>query len=125
MEDQRHLMLAIDDDPDFLEALSTMLEANGFEVLQAGDADQALKLAIARKPEIIIVDLMMEEVDTGTSLVTRLRARGVDVPIYMLSTVGDALDRSTPYQALGLAGVFQKPVRPELLLPVLREKLKK
>ena len=71
----------------------------------------------------MIVDLMMEEDDAGTSLITELRARGCDVPIYMLSSVGDDLAMSTDYSGLGLAGVFQKPVDGKALLTILRARL--
>jgi DNA-binding response OmpR family regulator len=66
---------------------------------------------------------MMEEVDAGTSLITDLRARGCDVPIYMLSSVGDDLAISVDYSALGLAGVFQKPIDGKSLVTILRAQL--
>ena len=69
------------------------------------------------------LDLMMEEIDAGTNLITRLRALGCDVPIYMLSSVGDDFTLTTDVRELGLAGVFQKPIDPETLLAVLRARL--
>ena len=63
-------------------------------------------------PDLVIVDLMMEEVDAGTNFVKDVRALGNPPPIYMLSSVGDNLNLSTDYSALGLSGVLQKPVNP-------------
>ncbi len=124
MRDGKHVILTIDDDPDYLEAIKTLLEANGYVVEQASSAETGLKIAQKVEPDLVIVDLMMEEIDAGTSFVTDLRALGRSIPIYMLSSVGDQLDRSTSYASLGLAGVFQKPINPENLLRVLKEKLK-
>lgn len=66
---------------------------------------------------------MMEEVDAGTSMVKDLKAIGAEVPIYMLSSMGDTLSVSTPYSELGLSGVFQKPIDFNSLLNILKEKL--
>ncbi len=49
---------------------------------------------------------------------------GNTAPIYMLSSVGDSLNISTDYTALGLAGVFQKPIDNARLLSILAAKLK-
>jgi DNA-binding response OmpR family regulator len=125
MRDGKYVILTIDDDPDYLEAIRTILEADGYLVEQARSAEEGLRVATRTAPDLVIVDLMMEEIDAGTSFVTDLRALGRNVPIYMLSSVGDQLDRSTSYASLGLAGVFQKPLVAGNLLKVLKEKLKK
>jgi CheY-like chemotaxis protein len=76
------------------------------------------------QPDLILVDLMMEEVDAGTNFVKELKALGNTRPVYMLSSVGDALTLSTDYAALGLAGVLQKPISPAVLKSTLRARLK-
>jgi DNA-binding response OmpR family regulator len=120
MRQEPYKILTIDDDPDILEALRTLLESKGYEVIQAESAEEGLKALKATQPDLVIVDLMMEEVDAGTSFVTRVRALGGKrIPIYMLSSVGDELSKNVPYQGLGLSGVFQKPIQPQTLLQVL------
>lgn len=124
MSQEPYKILTIDDDPDILEALRTLLEANGYEVVEAASAEEGLKALKAAEPDLVIVDLMMEEVDAGTSFVTKMRALGgKKIPIYMLSSVGDELNKSVPYEALGLSGVFQKPIQPQRLLQVLEQAL--
>jgi len=124
MSQEPYKILTIDDDPDILEALRTLLEAKGYEVIQAESAEEGLKALKANHPDLVIVDLMMEEVDAGTSFVTRVRALGGKrIPIYMLSSVGDELSKNVPYQGLGLSGVFQKPIQPQTLLQVLEQAL--
>ncbi len=124
MKDGKHVILYIDDDQDFLDAVRTILESNGYTMAEASSAEEGLKVYKETAPDFIIVDLMMEEVDAGTSFVKELRALGNKAPIYMLSSVGDNLSISTDYSALGLNGVFQKPIEPATLLGVLKAKLK-
>ncbi len=123
MQDGKHVILYIDDDRDFLEAMRTILEANGYVMVEAESAEDGLKRYKEATPDLVIVDLMMEEVDAGTSFVKELRAIGNAVPVYMLSSVGDSLSLSTDYSELGLAGVLQKPVDPDALLKLLKTKL--
>ncbi len=106
MSDEKRLILCIDDDPDILSFLQVVLE-----VYKEID------------PDLIIVDLMMEEVDAGTGFAKELRILQNTAPVFMLSSVGDDLSMTTDYTELGLAGVFQKPLMKEHLLAVLKAKL--
>lgn len=125
MKNGKHVILTIDDDADVLASLKTILEANGYSVVQAASAEDGLRAFKAQKPDLVIVDLMMEEVDAGTNFVKECKAGGGSVPIYMLSSLGDNLNAMTDYRALGLTGVLQKPVSPETLLKLLKAKLTK
>jgi DNA-binding response OmpR family regulator len=123
MQDGKHVILYIDDDQDYLDAVRTILESHGYAMAEARSAREGLKVFRETGPDLVIVDLMMEEIDAGASFVKELRSIGGDVPIYMLSSVGDGLNLSTDYQSLGLAGVFQKPIDGEKLVSVLKSKL--
>ncbi len=124
MQNGKHVILAVDDDQDVLDALRMILEANGYTMVEAHSGEQGLRLYRESKPDLLVVDLMMEEVDAGTSFVRELRAQGNTAPVYMLSSVGDNLNANTDYSALGLSGVFQKPLNPDTLLSILRTRLK-
>ncbi len=124
MLDGKHVILCVDDDADVLEAARTVLESNGYVFAGAATAEEGLRSYEKAKPDLIIVDLMMEEIDAGTALVRDLKARGNQAPVYMLSSVGDSLSQVTDYADLGLAGVFQKPLDPDRLLSTLGAKLK-
>lgn len=123
MQNGKHVILYIDDDRDFLDSMRAILEANGYVMAEASTAEEGLQVYRTTNPDLIIVDLMMEEVDAGTSFVKELRAMGNKAPIYMLSSVGDNLNMSTDYSELGLSGIFQKPINPDALLKVLKAKL--
>jgi DNA-binding response OmpR family regulator len=124
MQDGKYVILFIDDDQDVLDAGRLILESNGYVMVEARTAEDGLKVYKESAPDFIIVDLMMEEVDAGTSFVKDLQALGNSAPIYMLSSVGDNLTMSTDYSDLGLSGVLQKPLEATTLLRIIKTKLK-
>ena len=117
------LVLYIDDDQDYLDMVRVILESAGYEMAEARTAEEGLNVFRERHPDLVIVDLMMEEIDSGTSVVKEIRVLGRDVPIYMLSSVGDNLSMTADYAELGLSGIFQKPIDANTLLTVLKAKL--
>ncbi len=123
MQDGKHVILCVDDDADILEAARLILESNGFAFAGANSAEEAIKLYDQVAPDLLLVDLMMEEVDAGTSLVKELKLKGNQAPIFLVSSVGDSLNRTASYSELGLAGVFQKPLDPDKLIATIRARL--
>lgn len=123
MRNGKPVILYVDDDQDFLDSMRTILESNGYLMEEAISAEAALRKFKAERPDLIIIDLMMEEVDSGVSLVKELRLLKNTAPVYMLSSAGDQLNLAVDYSDLGLEGVFQKPIQPKVLLKTLREKL--
>ena len=123
MPDTKRVVLCIDDDPDILSFLQVVLEAEGYQYAGAASAEEGLRVYDESDPDLIIVDLMMEEVDAGTGFVKELQRRRNEAPVFMLSSVGDNLVATTDYAALGLAGVFQKPLARRQLVSVLKATL--
>jgi len=123
MRDGKPLILCVDDDADLLDLLRMHLEKGGYAVDTAFTAEEGLIKFKEMAPDLIIVDLMMEEIDAGTNLVKELKLAGNQAPIFLLSSMGDQLDVSTGYRQLGLDGVFQKPVNAEALLRTLKARL--
>lgn len=125
MQDGKHVILYVEDDADLRDSMRLVLEANGYKMVEAHSAEEGLIVYKNENPDLVIVDLMMEEVDAGTDFVKELKAAGCTVPIYMLSSVGKDLGQSISPQQLGLSGVFQKPVDTHALLDTLKTKLKR
>ena len=123
MQNGKPVILYVDDDQDFLDGTRCLLEANGYVMVEALSAEAGLKAYKKHAPDLVLVDLMMEEVDAGTGLVKDLRALGSSVPVIMISSAGDNLSLVTDYGDLGLSGVFQKPVDPETLLAILSQRI--
>ncbi len=92
MPDQKTVILCIDDDPDILSFLQIVLEGAGYTFVAAESAEAGLRAYRESAPDAVIVDLMMEEVDSGTGFVRELRALGNRAPVFMLSSVGDNLN---------------------------------
>ena len=124
MKDGKHVILIVDDDPDMIKGMEIVLNKGGYLVVQAMTAEEGLRKYEQESPDLLIIDLMMEEVDAGTNMVKELKARGNTKPVYMLSSVGDALNANVDAAGLGLTGVFQKPPKPDVLLKTLKGKLK-
>ena len=123
MKDGKHMVLYLDDDQDMLDAVRIILEANGYEMEEAHSAEEGLQVYKDTNPDFLLVDLMMEEVDAGINFAKEMKLVGNTVPVFMLSSVGDSLDDNIDYKALGLDGVFQKPIHPKTLLSILKKKL--
>ncbi|MBN1606810.1 MAG: response regulator [Polyangiaceae bacterium] len=125
MQDGKHVVLCIDDDSDIRDSLRVILESSGYVFSEASTAEEGLQVFRTTQPDIVIVDLMMEEVDAGTNFVKEIRLLGAHVPIIMLSSVGDSLSGMIDTSQLGLSGVLQKPIAAPALRKLLAERLGK
>ncbi len=123
MRNNARTVLCVDDDQDFLDSMKVLIEGGGYTFEAAKNARDGLKKYNESKPDIVLVDLMMEDIDSGISLVNDIRALGAAPPIYMLSSVGDNLQDSTDCAQLGLSGVLQKPIKPNVLSAILKARL--
>ncbi len=81
-------VLVVDDEPPIRRLLRTSLSAEGFEVLQAEDAAEALAIIESEKPEIVILDLGLPDLD-GLDVIRQVRMNGSKLPIIVLSSRGD------------------------------------
>lgn len=123
MQDGKHVILCVDDDEDILFVMQQVLEANGYVFAGAPSAEEGLKAFKVVNPDLMFVDLMMEEVDAGANLVKDLKLAGNTAPVLMLSSVGDSMAQTADTSELGLAGILQKPIQSEQLLTLIKSKL--
>lgn len=80
-------ILVVDDEPRFVRLVEANLQTEGFEVLKAANGQEALGLTVAEKPDLILLDVMMPEMD-GFQALERIRGFST-VPIIMLTAKGD------------------------------------
>ena len=85
-QDSRCVLL-VDDDDDFLFQQRVQLEAAGFEVLAAGGPKQAVEILGRRRPDLAVVDLMMDNPDAGFTLCYRIRKHDATIPVIIVSSV--------------------------------------
>ena len=81
-------LLVVDDEPAIRRLLRTSLAAEGFEVIEAENAEKAFAAIEARKPEVVILDLGLPDLD-GLDVIRRLRKSGSKLPVIVLSSRGD------------------------------------
>jgi DNA-binding response OmpR family regulator len=85
-------ILTIEDDPAILRGLSDNLQFEGYEVITATDGETGYKLQRDRKPDLIVLDLMLPRM-SGLELCRKLRGEGVQTPILMLTARSEEPDR--------------------------------
>jgi two-component system cell cycle response regulator len=111
---RRSRLVVADDDPDTREALSEVL-ADDYEVVLAADGREACALAAAARPDLVLMDLYMPQLDGLAALETlREDARTADVPVIFISGRGDELTRSRSLDS-GAVDFLQKPFSPREL----------
>ncbi|MDH7568203.1 MAG: response regulator [Armatimonadota bacterium] len=120
MKNGKKVILCVDDDRDILEQLRLILEANGYSPLLAENAQAGLVLFKRQPPDLLIVDLMMEDLDAGLNFIRKLNELGNTAPVFMLSSVGDQLYDQLNASELKIRGIFQKPIDPGNLLSTLK-----
>jgi DNA-binding response OmpR family regulator len=85
-------VLAVEDDPAILRGLSDNLRFEGYEVITAADGETGYKLQAERKPDLILLDLMLPRM-SGLEFCRKLRAEGIHTPILMLTARSEEPDR--------------------------------
>ena len=124
-------ILIIDDDPDFVEAISTLLEARDYEVLSAANGNDGFKEAKNQSPNLILLDVMMTHKSEGFNVARELKgdAATKDIPVVMVT--GIRKDMNLPFgfepdaSWLPVNAVLEKPIKPDQLLKTVEENLKK
>jgi CheY-like chemotaxis protein len=106
----KKLILVIDDDLDIVDSVEVILTKNGFEVVKAMSGADGIEAATSHNPDLILCDMMMERVDSGSKVAEELRKKNMKVPIFLLSSIGNATASNIEIDKLGFNGVFQKPV---------------
>lgn len=88
---QTHI-LVVDDEPNIRRVLKAGLSAEGFEVTEASDGEEAVRVAEESSPDLMLLDIMMPKMD-GFEVCRRVRERST-VPIIMLSALADPADKA-------------------------------
>ncbi len=116
-------ILIVEDELPMRTALQDVLEAEGYRVLTAIDGEAGLERAIAEKPDLVLLDIMMPKLD-GFAVCAALRRLSNPVPILMLTAKGQVEDRVTGLDA-GADDYLVKPFSTEELLARVRALLRR
>jgi CheY-like chemotaxis protein len=124
-------ILIIDDDADFVEAITTLLEAKGYGVVSAENGQEGFVLAKSQAPALILLDVMMTTKSEGFDLAKKFKEDNAtkDIPVVMVT--GIRRDMNLPFgfepdsDWLPVKAVLEKPVKPDALLKTVQENIKK
>jgi len=114
-------ILVVDDDPDIVDQLTLLLKKEGYEVAAAGSMEEAEEVLLTVKPDLAIVDLMMEHKDSGFVLCHEIKKLYPGLPVIVLTGVkaetGISFAASSADEQSWVKAdrVLDKPVRPEQL----------
>ena len=130
-------ILVVDDDHDVVELMRITLEANGYQFYQAANGHEGLKMVKEIRPDLIILDVMMDTITDGFQVSYQLRTKDPkseyrefsQIPIIMMTGISQkmhmqfSLDQDGDY--LPVDEYLEKPVRVDPLLEKIRKLLKR
>lgn len=122
-------MLMIDDDPEFIEAITNVLDAKGYEVVSASNGKEGVEKAKAENPNIILLDVMMTTESEGFDVAREMAKddSAKNIPVIILTGIRKAMSLPFGFEPdetwLPVKQVLEKPVKPEVLLKAIEENI--
>lgn len=114
----------IDDDPDILDASSLVLTAKGYEVITADNPVDGFKIVMEKKPDLIILDVMMDEPDDGFFLAQKFRKEKFNGPIIMYTSVSKSIGMEFgASEIVPVDDFIEKPIAPDVLVDKVEKHL--
>lgn len=107
-------VMVADDEAAIREALRMILEYEGYDVVEAGDGEEAITMILSRPPDAVLLDIRMPK-RSGLEVLTHVRSAGIDVPILMISGHG-TIDTAVEALKLGAQDFLEKPLEREVVL---------
>jgi CheY-like chemotaxis protein len=124
-------VVLVDDNTDYLFTMETFLSRNGFEVKTSDDGQKGLKLIREERPDVVLLDVMMETLFSGFEVCKQMRVDDnlKDIPIIGISGMGDELGidykQYPDYDYFKPDAFLDKPVDKQKLLRLIPETIKK
>jgi len=125
-------ILIIDDDPDIVEGMKVVLESKNYQIDSAKNGQEGLEKVKLNKPDLIILDIMMETADRGFEVARDLKkdANYKNIPILMLTAIKDRMGLDFKNEAgdedwLPVDDYVDKPLKAEELISKVKRLLGK
>jgi len=120
-------VLIVDDDPDIVEACRLFLEKEGYEVVSAFNRSEGKQALGDHQPDLLILDVMMEEPDDGIAMAQELRREGIEIPILMLTSLAKitGMEYGRDSDVLPVDEFIEKPVAPADFIAKVKALLEK
>jgi CheY-like chemotaxis protein len=122
-------VLVIDDDNEFADAMTNVLEAKGYDVDHAPNGKVGIAKAKEQRPDIVLLDVMMTTKSEGLDVARELHKdeKLKSVPIILITGVRKEMSLPFGFEPdetwLPVKGVLEKPVRPDVLLKAIEENI--
>lgn len=124
-------ILIIDDDADYVEAMSTLLTAKDYDVDSASNGQEGFSKAKSSKPDLILLDVMMTHKSEGFDAARNFKsdASTKDIPVIMITGIRREMNLPFGFEPdedwLPVKTVLEKPIKPDVLLKAVEDNLKK
>jgi len=118
-------ILIVDDDPDVVEACRLVLESASHAVAAAGGRTEGMQAVAAEAPDLIVLDVIMEQPDDGIAMAQELRRQGFTKPILMLTSIGrvTGLPYGSNPSMVPVDAFVEKPIDPAALIAMIADLL--
>lgn len=119
--------MIVDDDPDVVEAVELLLKHQGHQIAAAYNRKEGMTHFEHFAPDLVILDVMMEQPDDGITMAQELRRKGYQTPILMLTTVSKAtgLNIDKDEEMVPVDDFQEKPLEPAILIKKVADLLGK
>jgi len=117
MPGTRKMVVCIEDDPDIIMLIRLMLRSTGFEIIGAVGGREGLETVRNIKPDLVLLDLMMPEVD-GWQVYDELQGNTElqSIPVIAVTCKSSIPDRQRGFEVFGRENYITKPIVEEILL---------
>lgn len=102
------VILVVDDDQDIINIYTMLLEKENYTVVTAFDSKSGFKAVNEYHPDLMILDIMMENPDSGFELAQKLLDNDFQVPIILSSSIAKAASELFDTESLNIKGIVQK-----------------
>ena len=111
-------ILLVDDDNEIVDSMKLALESKGYQILVARDGNQGLALAEREDPDLMILDVIMEQPDDGIAMAQDLRRTGFTAPIIMLTSISKVtgMTYGEDSDLVPVNDFLEKPIAPKALI---------
>ena len=123
VEEAKKTILIVDDEEPIINLLEYNLEKEGYNLIEARDGETGLKLAFDKKPDLILLDLMLPRID-GLTVCKRIRNSPLNIPIIMISAKAEEIDKILGLE-LGADDYITKPSSIRELVARVKANLRK